>query len=120
MKVAGSPVYRNIIEQKLKDRGKQKFFEEYLSGKKPEAEEAPEDDSSETKSPVMEYYDFVMDRIKNGDPKYQIGGQAMSVKEWDRLIDKVDQCIDKIKEEQEERQEKLREEKEREGVKEEQ
>lgn len=113
MKVAESPVYQDVIRQKLVDRRKQKFFEEYLSEKKPE--ELPEDESSgEEKSPVMQYYDFVMDRIKNGPPKYQTGSQAMSVKEWDRLLDKVDDCIDAIRDEQEERQEKLKEKKEKE------
>lgn len=121
MKIAESPVYQGTMERALKDRGKREFFEQYLSEKKSDVEKTQEESpSDEKKSPVMEYYGFVMDRIKNGDPKYQIGGQAMSVKEWDRLVEKIDKCIDEIREDQEERQEKLQEKKEQEDKKEEQ
>lgn len=113
MKITENLGYQSTIEKVLKDREKGEFFENCLAEKKADAEKAQEETASdEKKSPVMEYYDFVMDRIKNGDPKYQIGGRAMSVKEWDRLIDKVDECIDAIQEEQEERKEKLQEKKE--------
>ncbi len=45
------------------------------------------------------------DRIKNGnnDPKFQIGGQVFTEKEWKNLIKKIDKNIDVIKEEQKER-----------------
>lgn len=45
------------------------------------------------------FYHFIEDRIKNGDPKYQTGGSEMSVKEWQRLMEYIDDTIDEIREE---------------------
>lgn len=55
------------------------------------------------------YKELVEDRIKNGEPSYQIGGSSMTVKEWDKLITKVDTSIDQIKKELRERVEVLKE-----------
>lgn len=71
-----------------------------ILGKQAPVLEEPEDDySSLTISEAMKRFTaFVEDRIKNGDPKYQIGGSEMSVKEWNRLIAKIDDEIDAAKE----------------------
>lgn len=55
---------------------------------------------------MQAFKEKALDQIKNGEPTYQIGGSEMSIKEWDKLIDKVDKSIDVIKEEQKERLEK--------------
>lgn len=48
-------------------------------------------------------------KIENGEtePSFSIGAQSFTVKEWDRLIAKIDKNIDAIREEQEQRKEKL-------------
>lgn len=51
-----------------------------------------------------------LDQIENGEPTYRIGGSEMSIKEWDKLMNKVDKDIDSIKEEQKKRLEKEEEE----------
>ena len=63
-------------------------------------EETPEKSYSELTIPeaMQKFYDFVEDRIKNGAPKYQIGGSEMSVKEWNRLLAKIDEEINAAKE----------------------
>jgi len=60
---------------------------------------------------MLAFYDYVEERIKNGDPKIPIGGSEMSVKEWDKLLEKIDGNLEDIKEELEERIRKIREEK---------
>lgn len=55
------------------------------------------------------YTSFVKDRLKNGEPKFQIGGAAMSEKEWKNLINKVDASLDQIKDELAKRLETLKE-----------
>lgn len=62
------------------------------------------------KEAMEKFYDFIQDRIKNGDQKFQIGGTEMSIKEWDKLLEQIDGDIDAIKKELEERIEKLKEE----------
>lgn len=54
----------------------------------------------------------IAEKVKKGDTEiaYQIGGQAFTEKEWNKLIDQIDKNIDDIKEEQEERAEKQEEE----------
>lgn len=59
---------------------------------------------------MLDFYNYVEDRIKNGDPKIPIGGSEMSVKEWDKLLEKVDGNLENIREELEERIRKQREE----------
>lgn len=59
---------------------------------------------------MQKFYDFVEDRIKNGDPKYQIGAAEMSVKEWNRLLEKIDDEIDAAKEQLREEVRKAKEE----------
>ena len=58
---------------------------------------------------LLQFYEFVEDRIKNGPPKFLIGATELSVEEWDKLLESVDGQIDDIKEEMRERIEKLKE-----------
>ena len=55
---------------------------------------------------MAQYGDRVKDRIENGEPAYQTGGQSYTEKEWKKLIERIDGDIEKIKEEQEDRIEK--------------
>lgn len=55
------------------------------------------------KKALGEYTDYVQDRIKNGPEKFAIGSTEFSIKEWDKLMEKIDEDIDAIQEEQEER-----------------
>lgn len=59
---------------------------------------------------MQAFKERALDQIKNGEPTYQIGASEMSIREWDKLMDKVDKDIDSIKEEQKERLEKEEEE----------
>lgn len=58
---------------------------------------------------LLQFYEFIEDRIKNGPPKFLIGATELSVAEWDKLLESVDGQIDDIKEEMRERIEKLKE-----------
>lgn len=55
---------------------------------------------------LLKFYEFVEDRVENGSPKIQIGASAISEKDWEKLIKKVDDNIDEIKKELRERIEK--------------
>ncbi len=48
---------------------------------------------------LLKFYEFVEDRVENGLPKIQIGASAISEKDWEKLIKKVDDNIDEIKKE---------------------
>lgn len=74
----------------------------------PEKEDGYEDLTVE--KALQKFYEFVEDRIKNGDPKYQIGASEMSVKEWNRLLEKIDAEIDAAKEQLREEIRKAKEE----------
>lgn len=83
-----------------------------LSGKE-QIHDAEDEDSYEDmtiEEAMQKFYDFVEDRIKNGDPKYQIGAAEMSVKEWNRLLEKIDDEIDAAKEQLREEVRKAKEE----------
>ncbi|MCI8327131.1 MAG: hypothetical protein HFI37_05070 [Lachnospiraceae bacterium] len=58
---------------------------------------------------MQKFYNFVEDRIKNGGPKYRIGAAEISVKEWNRLLKKVDAEIDAAKEQLREKVKKAKE-----------
>lgn len=71
-----------------------------------------ENDTEETltvEEALLEFYEFIEDRIKNGPPKFLIGASELSVAEWDKLLESVDGQIDDIKEEMRERIEKMKE-----------
>lgn len=80
-------------------------YEKYKSDKSNSIEE-------DYKAALMKFQEYVKDRIENGPPKFLIGSMAISIEEWDKLLAKVDEAIDDIKEEQRENQEKPEEQKE--------
>ncbi|MCH5249856.1 MAG: hypothetical protein J1E98_07980 [Lachnospiraceae bacterium] len=57
---------------------------------------------------LSQFYDFIQDRIKNGDIKYMIGKSEFSQKEWEKFISSLDKQIDEIVEETKERAEKMK------------
>lgn len=59
---------------------------------------------------LLQFYEYIEDRIKNGPPKYLIGNSEFSIKEWDKLLEGIDGQLDAIKEELRERIEKMKEE----------
>lgn len=44
------------------------------------------------------YTAYVRERVKEGPEKFQIGASSMSLKEWDTLMEKVDEAINAIRE----------------------
>lgn len=56
----------------------------------------------------------IAEKVKNGDtePSFAIGAESYTVKEWDRLMQKIDKNIEAVRKEQEERREKLEKERE--------
>lgn len=113
--------YSNSLQTKImvQDNG----FEEIdpqelpkeLMGEK--TEEKEDDMMSLTLQEAMQkFYDYVKDRIENGDPEIPIGGASMSIREWEKLLEKVDENLDELREAKREEQEK-REEKDEQVVK---
>lgn len=58
---------------------------------------------------LLEFYEFVEERVKNGPPKIQTGGGEFSIEEWDKLLEEVDDALDAYIEELRERIAKLKE-----------
>ena len=103
--------------------GEEPFFEEIdpqelqkeLMGEK--TEEKEDDMMSLTLQEAMQkFYDYVKDRIENGDPEFPIGGASMSIREWEKMLEKVDENLDELRKAMREEQEK-REEKDEQVVK---
>lgn len=68
--------------------------------------DATEEEPQEPKTfeeALLEFYDFVEERVKNGPPKIQTGGGEFSIEEWDKLLEEVDGALDAFKEELRER-----------------
>ena len=61
---------------------------------------------------ISEKKDEIARKIRNGEtePTFSIGAQSFTVKEWDKLINKVDKNIESIKKEQEQRKEAMKKE----------
>ncbi|MCM1263940.1 MAG: hypothetical protein NC313_14610 [Butyrivibrio sp.] len=80
------------------------------------ADEDKEDSETElsVEEALLGFYEFIEDRIKNGPPKYLIGGSEFSVEEWDKFLESIDGQIDDIKEEVKELIEKLKEQQQKE------
>lgn len=49
---------------------------------------------------VCSFYERVKEQIKNGPPKIQTGGSEFSVKEWEKLLEEIDDYLDEVREEQ--------------------
>lgn len=75
-------------------------YEKYKNGKSSSVEE-------NFAAALIEFQQYVKDRIENGPPKFLIGSMEASIEEWDELLENVDEAIDEIKEEMRERIEKL-------------
>lgn len=73
------------------------------------AEEESEETELTVEEALLQFYEFIEDRIKNGPPKYQIGNAEFSIAEWDKLLESIDDQLDTIREEMRERIEKLKE-----------
>lgn len=58
------------------------------------------------KQAMEQFAVYVKDRIENGPPKFAVGASELSVEEWDKLIQSLDDTIDVVKEEQKQRLEK--------------
>lgn len=74
-----------------------------LAGEEPCFEELEPSNTYMNKSieeAMTDFYHFIEDRIINGDPKYQVGGSEMSVKEWNRLMEYIDATMEQVREEQ--------------------
>lgn len=56
---------------------------------------------------LKQFYDFIQDRIKNGPPKYAIGKSEFSQDEWEKLLASIDEQLDDVREETEDRIEKI-------------
>ena len=76
--------------------------------KRSEAEKDGEEELT-LEEALLQFYEFIEDRIKNGPPKYMIGNSEFSIEEWDKLLEGIDGELDAIKEELRERIEKLKE-----------
>lgn len=63
---------------------------------------------------LLEFQEYVKERLKDGPPKIQIGGAEFSEEEWEKLIRKIDKEIDAYKEELRER---IRKQKEADAIK---
>lgn len=103
--VKGYEVDLDELDENTKDPIEQAALEAWKK-KNAEDNELPELTAEEA---LLAFYEFVEDRIKNGPPKYQIGNEAYSVAEWDKLLDGIDDQIDAIKEELREWIEKMKE-----------
>lgn len=75
-------------------------YEKYKNGKSSSAEE-------NFAAALMEFQQYVKDRIENGPPKFLIGSMEASIEEWNELLENVDEAIDEMKEEMRERVDKL-------------
>lgn len=84
-----------------------------------ETKTVKDDNTTSFQKSMQNFKERALDQIENGEPTYQIGGSEMSIREWNKLMDKVDRTIDSIKKEQKERQEIEKEErKEKESMEE--
>ena len=49
---------------------------------------------------VCSFYERVKEQIRNGLPKIQTGGSGFSVKEWEKLLEEIDDYLDEVREKQ--------------------
>lgn len=61
--------------------------------------------SEEAKELIAQRKKEILEKVKNGDTEASIavGGSSFTETEWDKLISRIDQSLDSIKEEQKER-----------------
>lgn len=85
------PVMRCAIEAWNKAESKEK-----------QGESAYGEDLSADKA-LLDFYEFIRYRIKNGEPKYQLGNSEFSIDEWNEFIDGLDSQIQDLRQDMEER-----------------
>ncbi len=74
--------------------------------------ETEENEALTVEEALLQFYEFIEDRIKNGPPKYMIGNSEFSVEEWDKLLEDFDDQLDALREELRERIEAMKEQQE--------
>lgn len=77
-----------------------------------ESEEDTDNMDITVEDALQKFYEFIEDRIKNGPPKYMIGNSEFSIEEWEKFLESIDGQIDDIKEETKEMIERLKEQQE--------
>lgn len=87
--------------------GSQSYYEK-IPGQKTKNKDSDENIDSKWDEALLQFNNFVEDRVKNGAPKYQIGSSELSIDEWNKLVEKVDINLDDIKEELEQRVKKIK------------
>lgn len=108
--IGSQSFYETKTGQKLnKKDGSNDFCKSLLENKANVSEKSTENIDSKWDEALLQFYNFVEDRVKNGAPKYQIGGSELSIDEWDKLLEKIDINLDDIKDELAERVEKMKE-----------
>lgn len=64
--------------------------------KKGSADQTAKDQTFE--KAMNSYRDMVIDRLKNGEPKFSIGSLQISVSDWKNMMKKVDKALEELKE----------------------
>ncbi len=64
--------------------------------KKGSADQTAKDQTFE--KAMNSYRDMVIDRLKNGEPKFSIGSLQISVSDWKNMMKKVDKTLEELKE----------------------
>lgn len=57
-------------------------------------EQAETEDIQNVETALNELYDFIKKRIKDGPEKYQMGASELSLEDWDKLLEDVDDSLD--------------------------
>ena len=74
-----------------------------------EPEKSNDNVDSKWDEALLQFHNFVEDRVKNGAPKYKVGGSELSIEEWKHLLKKIDGNLDDIKDQLGVRNEKMKE-----------
>ncbi|MBO5279421.1 MAG: hypothetical protein J6B06_08030 [Lachnospiraceae bacterium] len=87
----------------------QEALEKELQGQPVDTEEA-------FKEALEKFYAYAEERVKNGPPKFAIGASELTIEEWDKLLERVDEEIDAAKEDLRKRVEERQEEEEQKQI----
>lgn len=74
------------------------------------------DTEEEYRKALDKFYVYAGERVKDGPPKFAIGGSEFSVEDWEKLMESVDEQIDAIKEEMREDIEERKEDAEQKNI----
>ncbi len=100
-----------VLKAKVLDDGKTVYVEEKnddgeVNGYEVDSTKIDKSSKDIISQLIAETMEKFENQLKNGEPKYSIGGSEFSIKEWDRLIASVDDTLEDAKEELESRIEK--------------